>query len=460
MNSSHQLQLKVVKAKTEMDKGNFHKSISICKKLLSKDKNNLQVLKLLSTNLIKLKRFIEVEDILKQAIRLADEKEALTLQHLLGCNYISLKNYDKAINTLELVFNQTGQSNILLDIALAYHELGNYEVARDIYLKLLEMEPNNHQAKFNLYPILLHFRDFKNAWACFHSRLDRAEIKEQVHWFATPWAGESLTGKNILIYPEQGIGDNLAYTGCFQEAINDANKTFIVCDNRLKALYQNNFPTAQILSYDEVNQSQKIAEGLDLQILAGSLSYLYRDSEESFQHQHMLSVDSELVDQVSNQLNNSSQLKIGLSWFHGRVNDGNEFSMYLEELLPLLKIEGIEWVNLQFGEWRKEVRNFEKKHGISITHIEACSAAGDFNQYAALIANLDLVISAGNAALMLASRLGKNAWMFLPGEDNRVDKNTENWLWHQSVKQIYQGKQASWQQVVETMCHDVQALLE
>ncbi|WP_413701358.1 hypothetical protein ACLKMH_06695 [Psychromonas sp. KJ10-10] len=297
--------------------------------------------------------------------------------------------------------------------------------ARDVYFKLIELEPNNHQAKFNLYPILLHFQDYKNAWVCFHSRLQRQEIIDQIHWFAPMWNGEPLTGKTILIYPEQGIGDNLAYTGCFAEAIADAKHAYIACDNRLKGLYKYNFPNATILSYEDINIAQTINADIDVQILAGSLSYLYRETQESFVNQKLLGISPDLINKVNQKLS-KEKLKVGISWFHGRINDGNEFSMYLEELLPILKIEGIEWVNLQFGEWQKEVKSITDKNNITITHIDECAASGDFNQYGALISNLDLVISASNVALMFASRLGVKTWMFLPGSSQSNNLNLDS----------------------------------
>ena len=404
----------------------------------------------MSTSLIKLKRFSEVEVALNKVLKLLDAEEKVPFLHLLGCNYISQFKYATALEVLEKLFNQTGDSKVLLDIALAYFKLGDYEAARDIYLKLIELEPNNHQAKFNLYPILLHFQDYKNAWVCFHSRLQRQEIIDQVHWFAPQWSGESLVDKSILIYPEQGIGDNLAYTGCFSEAIRDAAEAHIVCDNRLKSLYQCNFPSAKIYSYDDVNRNQFFADNIDIQILAGSLSYLYRDAVESFKRQSDLIIDPKLVIETRKNLSDK-KLRIGISWFHGRINDGNEHSMYLEELLPILKIEDIEWVNLQFCEWSKEVETLQRKHNINITHVDSCDATGDFEQYGALITNLDLVISASNAALMLASRLGINAWEFLPGADKKVDKSSNNWLWHKSVNRFYQEDDVSWDELIGQM---------
>lgn len=443
------------KASKEASKSNFIKSISLCKKAISQSSKNSHAYKLLATNLIKLNRFAEAESILKKTLTLVSEEEAYPLLHVLGCNHISQGQYDQALVVLEASFNKTGDSKVLLDIAVSYSKLDNYENARDVYLKLIELEPNNHQAKFNLYPILLHFKEYQDAWVCFHSRLERQEIKDKVHWFAPQWNGESLVGKNILIYPEQGIGDNLAYTGCYAEAIADAKTTHIVCDNRLKELYQYNFPTATVLSYDDVNREQSIAAEFDLQILAGSLSYFYRLTEESFIKQPKLAISKELTESINNHLS-KKRLRVGISWFHGRINDGNAFSMYLEELLPMLKIEGIEWVNLQFGDWQKEVESMQEKHGITITHIEECSAAGDFNHYGALIANLDLVISAGNAALMLASRLGVKSWMFVPSSTkSKEPENFKDSLSLKSMRYFRKGQDKDWSGIVRQFCDEI-----
>ena len=454
------LMLKLKKASSAAQKKDYIASIKLCKELLKKSPNTIPAYKLLATNYIALNRYDEVEMTLKKVISLCKEEESYQLQHLLGCNYISQSNNNKALEVLETLFNKTGDSKVLLDIALSYFELGNYEAARGIYLKLIELEPDNHQAKFNLYPILLYFKDYKNAWVCFHSRLERQEIKDQVHWFAPQWNGESIIGKNILIYPEQGIGDNLYYTICFSEAIADAKQADIVCDNRLKALYQHNFPTAAVHSYDDVNAAQKIEARLDVQVLAGSLLYLYRNKATSFSKNKKLTIEKKVIE-TTNQYLSFNKIRIGISWFHGRINDGNEHSMYLEELLPLLKIEGIEWVNLQFGEWHKEVKDIEEKHGIPITHVEECSAAGDFYQYGSLIANLDLVISASNAAFMLASRLGVKTWMFLPGKEQGIrNNNHRDFLSVKEDRVFYKGESKGWGRVIEAFCDELSAFPE
>lgn len=445
----------LLKASKAASNNKLIESVSLCKKAISQSATNTHAYKLLATNLIKLERFVEVGVTLKKVIKLVDEEESYPLIHLLGTNYISLGNYHNALDVLEDLFNKTGNSNILLDIGLAHFNSGATENARAVYLKLIELEPDNHDAKRNLFPILLRLKEYQAAWVCFHSRLELPEVKDKIHWFAPQWSGEPLVGKNVLIFPEQGIGDNLEYTACFAEAIADAKKTYIICDKRLKGLYQSNFPSAQIISNEEVNRDQAINAELDLQILAGSLTYLYRPSEESFGKQQNLITSTELFEAINQRLS-KNKLRVGISWFHGRVNDNNAFSMYLEELLPLLKIGGIEWVNLQFGDWQKEVKQMQNKHGIAITHLEDCSAAGDFERYGALIKNCDLVISPSNAALMLATRLGVTSWMFLPNPHASI----ENVAYHDGRKEngarhFYNPQGKEWSGVVQLFCDEI-----
>jgi len=454
----HKLMLKLKKASKAAGKKDHVAAIHICKQVLSKDIGNINALKLLATSFIALNRFSEAKNILKKVIPLVNEQDSYLLLHLLGCNYISQQDYHAALPVLEEVFNSSGDSKVLLDVALVYFKLGDYEAARDVYFKLIELEPDNHQAKFNLYPILLHFKDYKSAWTCFHSRLERQEIKDQIHWFAPQWNAESLVDKNILIYPEQGIGDNLAYTGCFAEAIEDAKQTLIVCDNRLKGLYQYNFPSAIVSSYEDVNREQAVKGDFDCQILAGSLPYFYRLDEEAFLNEPKLQISDELQQAKASRLSDK-KLKIGISWFHGRVNDGNANSMYLEELLPLLKMENIEWINLQFGDWQSEVDALQRKYGTEITHFEDCAASGDFEHYGALISSLDLVISASNAALMFASRLGVRSWMFLPAAQKLLQREDFNEaISLRQERRFYRSNDEGWEGIIQQMCNEIELL--
>ncbi|AGH82009.1 hypothetical protein PCNPT3_10355 [Psychromonas sp. CNPT3] len=455
-----QLRLKLKRAGTLAKKRDNIKSIALCKKIINAAPQEPHAYKLLVTNLIALKRFDEVEENLKKVLTILSGEESNVLVHLLGCNYLKQEKYSDALTILEGLFNQTGHSHILLDIGLALFHLGEYKQAREVYLKLIEIEPDHHQAKFNLYPILLYFEEYKAAWTCFHSRLERQEIKDQVHWFAPKWNGESLVNKVIIIYPEQGMGDNLAYSGCFDEAILDAKQTYIICDPRLKKLYEYNFSGAIILSFEQINTTHCIDQKVDLQILAGSLSYLYRLSTYSFVQQPLLKIAPHLIEDKRKK-SNQVKLHVGISWFHGKVNNNNVDSMPLEALLPLLKIPGIEWVNLQFGEHQRERDELKHKYGVDILHFNDCGADSDFDHYGALISNLDLVISASNAALMFATRLGVKSWMFTPTKEVFFEGGEFTALLaEKNARYFYKKREPNWDNVVADFCDEIKLILE
>lgn len=451
--------LKILKkASSESAKENFIKSISLCKKVINLSPDSTHAYKLLATNLMQLRRFSEAESAIKKTIILLDDEDEITMHHLLGCLYNESGQRLKSLNLLESLFNRTGDIDVLLDIGLCLANMGQYEDARNVYLKLLELDPSNKSAQFNCWHILIYFKDFQKGWLFFHSRLQRPEIKKNIRWYGPQWSGEPLVGKTVLIWPEQGIGDNLFYSSCFSEAVADARHCYILCDTRLKALYEYNFPNATILSKFDLDDLLNTSFEIDIQILAGSLSYLYRSSMEQFKRQKCLKLPIEQIKSIADRLS-VDKIKVGISWFHGKVNDHDEYSMFLEELVPLLQIEGVEWVNLQFGDWAKEASAIEAKHGIVLRHWQDCTAEGDFIDYGELINNLDLVIAPSNAAFMYSARLGVKTWLFTPTPAYEIDEDDINSLWYEDIKQFCKGENDDWNSVVHKLCRELNGIL-
>jgi len=449
----------LAKASKETSANNYLKAIALCKKSIGVSSKNHLAYQLLATNLTQLKRFKEAEVVLKKAITLSPDSESEKLIHLLGCNYTERGRYLQSLDTLETLFNRTGNIKILIDIGLCFHQMGDFRAARDVYFKLIELDPDNINAKFHLFAILVFFKEFKMAWTFFHSRLQLPEIKDKINWYYPAWMGQRLAGKRVLISSEQGIGDNLFYTSCFSEAVAEAEHCYILCDARLVSLYQYNFPNATVLSEVEKEKLRGIVKFADFQILAGSLSYLYRSSINDFSQQKKLLIPNELITNKNSRLSNK-KLRIGLSWFHGRVNENCEYSMLLEELLPLFKIANVEWVNLQFGDWEKEACTLKNRHGVELKHWSDCCPTGDFIEYGSLICNLDLVIAPSNASFMYAARLGIKTWIFVPRPDYAIDEDGASSLWYDNVQQFCQYEEESWDNIIEKMRREIILLVE
>lgn len=445
----------VVKAQQANTEQKYLDAIKHCRKAIKMDQQNIPAHQLLSIALTKLCRYHEATPIIKSAILLNKNGNNTTLLHLLGCNYIYTEQYSMSLNILEKEFHQTGNLNILLDIGLNLAEQGAYHDARNIYLKLLKQQPDNHQAQFNLYSIMLYFHNFTHAWFLFHSRLQRQDLQQEVQWLSKQWEGESLHNKNILVWSEQGVGDNLLYSSCLAEAIQDAQQVLVVCDERCIRLFQDNFPQATFLSIRQINQQRALPFPLDLQILAGSLTYLYRQQHADFSRQQSLRISASVLSQNMQQWENN-KLKVGISWFHGRINNGNRYSMPLAQLLPLFALPNIEWVNLQFGEYHKELAALEQRHNLHIHNFKSNQAKDDFANYGALISQLDIVIAPSNATFMFAARLGIESWLFTPKPDVLLGPDPTQSPWFENVKQFCKPLGEDWKKVIDKMVLQLQ----
>jgi hypothetical protein len=144
-----------------------------------------------------------------------------------------------------------------------------------------------------------------------------------------------------------------------------------------------------------------------------------------------------------------SRKKVGLVW-SGRpqhTNDRNR-SCRLENLLPLLRQSGIHFVGLQKGVGSEQVASLPPD--IAFTNLG--DELDDFSDTAALLANMDLLISVDTAVVHLAGAMGRPAWVMIPFiPDWRWGMRRENCLWYPSLRLFRQNRPKDWSGVVECM---------
>ena len=136
-----------------------------------------------------------------------------------------------------------------------------------------------------------------------------------------------------------------------------------------------------------------------------------------------------------NFLNN--KIKIGISWKSKREHYGEYKSITLDKLLPILKIPNIDFINLQYGETKKEVSDFIDKEKIIINTIEDVDLFNDFISVSSLLKNLDLFITVSNSTAHLAGALGIPTWLIKPKNHATFfywNQNNNETPWYSSVK--------------------------
>ena len=320
---------------------------------------------------------------------------------------------------------------IALDPSLAdaYNNLGNalqekglFDEAMIDYRKAIELNPDSETAHFNLAMGLLLSGHYSMGWKKYEWRWKTREFlrKSCLHRpdeFSQPiWDGTSLEGKSLLVYAEQGVGDEIMFASCFQEAIEQAGACTVECDKRLIPIFSRSFPGAEFIRHaekDDVHGYQLPKS--DAVIPMGSLPKFLRADIDAFPRRSYLVPDADKVEFWSNRFKAIGEgMKIGISWRGGRIPRViRKRSLALTQWAGLFSLSGVHFINLQYGDSRQELREAKEQMHLAIHDWEDADPLKDLDNFAAQIASLDLVISVDNSTVHMAGALGKPVWVLL-----------------------------------------------
>jgi tetratricopeptide (TPR) repeat protein len=237
------------------------------------------------------------------------------------------------------------------------------------------------------------------------------------------WQGEK--GGLLYVQGEQGLGDELSFASILPDAAKD-NDIVFDCDPRLEGLFKRSFPSLEIHGTRFTPERPWLNDRtFDYACMVGSLAKYYRNSAESFPGTPHLVADPERRIQWKALLDQLPGRKVGIAWTGGKKSTfSDRRSFALEELLPILKTPGISWISLQYKDPTQETIALEKAHGIKIHHWKRACETQDYDDTAALVAELDCIVSVPTAVCHLAGGLGKRALVLTPARPN--------WFWQLS----------------------------
>ena len=340
---------------------------------------------------------------------------------------------------------------ILLDLT------GREAQAEQLFGAALQVAPDDADIGYNLAICRLRHARFAEGWKGFELRRRRENFIGRYRKFPfAEWQGEPLDGKTILVYPEQGLGDEIMYGSCIPELIARARHVAIECDHKLGVLFARSFPrcavTARLrtMANDWVNHLEPRP---DYQVPMASLPGHFRRRVEDFpQHSGYLAPDEGKVAAWKRRLDALGPgPKLGLSWQGGVGHTGRaRRSLTLEQLLPLLRLAGVHFVSLQYTEVGDEIRALAARHGITVHHWQG--AIDVYDETAALVCALDRVVTVCTALVHLTGALGRPAIVMVPfGSDWRYGAQGERMPWYPSVRLIRQRAIGDWPPVIEAV---------
>lgn len=271
---------------------------------------------------------------------------------------------------------------------------------------------------------------------------------------STPkWLGKSDKKETVVVYGEQGIGDEIMFASMLPEMARDANVIFD-CHPRLMDLFRESFPEITVYGTRKASQVNWAAQHqIDAKIAIGSLGKLYRKSVDDFPSTPYLKANQVYKDSMKLKLDAlSSKPKIGISW-KGGVSSTNKPARIipLELLKPLFDLD-CEFISLQYHcNAQAEIDVFHESQGRNIiTHWQ--SVIDDYDLTAGLLTQLDCVISVPQSIIHLAGSLGVKTYQLCPKRALwQMGVPGTDAPWYKCVKNIWQEVDDNWVHVIELL---------
>lgn len=365
----------------------------------------------------------------------------------------AMRNYDKAIAL------KPDYAGAYSNRGLVQKLLGQWDAAVHNYEKAIALEPGYAEAHLNLGLLNLLRGEYERGWPGFEWRWE-AELKKAKRNFIEPlWLGnEPLDGKTILLYPEQGLGDTLQFcryaklvAECGAKVILEAQRPLIRLLKGLEGVHQVIASGDALPSFDYQCplMSLPLAFKTRLETIPADIPYIYADPEK--------------VAYWRNKLGAKIKPRVGLVWNGGVRQDQpqlwavNERRNILLSQIAKLNLADALFYSLQKGE-PAETELLQKKQILwpENNFFNFANELNDFSDTAALIENLDLVISVDTSTAHLAGAMGKPVWIL-----NRFD-TCWRWLldrtdspWYRTVTLYRQKQMGDWEDVLERVKTDL-----
>lgn len=342
------------------------------------------------------------------------------------------------------------------NLGLALEEQGRVNEALAHYDKLISAQPEVSEFRWNRGLALLSAGDYARGWDDYETRnsLGRGAPPRK---FPFPlWQGEALQkGDSLLIFGEQGIGDEVMFASCIPDLPARKIECVIECDKRLAGLFARSFPAARVHGAPRDGDRQWLGAypSIRMQIPIGSLPRLLRRSRADFpQRAGYLAADPQRIAAWNTRLKAKPGTRaVGVAWRGGTRGTRAELrSLELATLEPLLRMPATVFVNLQRG-GSNEFQACARRSGAAV--FDFGDAIEDLEELAALCAALDRVVTVDNSLAHLAGALGRPTHVLLPfSGDWRWVRGERTSPWYPSVTLYRQAVAGEWALPVRELC--------
>jgi len=329
--------------------------------------------------------------------------------------------------------------------------------------RYVALRPQHLEARWDLALLELAVGDLTPGWEGYAARWSHPYYATWRYHLPVPeWAGENPTGQRILVWREQGVGDEIMFASCLPDLIAAAGQVTVACTNRLVPLFARSFPQADVIDAMRITPPNVEPFDIDLHCAAGALPRHFRPTIESFPTRPAyLIADAARVRTWHDRLATLPPgLRVGISWRSGMMTaERARGYATLDKWGPLLRTPGTVFVNLQYDDCALALATAEDQFGVHVHAWPDLDLRNDFESTAALISNLDLVITIGNAVGELSGALGVPVWRLSPSPvPEWTMLGTDRRPWFPSMRVCQATQTHDWEGLVTRLAPDLYQL--
>ena len=339
----------------------------------------------------------------------------------------------------------------LFNMAVAHEAKGDLPGAIALYRQALAERPDYPDARRNKGLDHLKLGQLTEGWVDYEARWDCPDFAALRGRFAQPlWDGRRDLNGALLVWGEQGVGDEILYGSMVPDLVAAGMTIVRELDPRLVPLIQRSWPGVRAVARTPEPDAATRAPEITAQIPLGNLGrYLRADSATFPAQTAFLKADRERVAEYARRLRSDSAdaLVVGISWISKNQQIGIDKSTTLTDWAAVLKVPGVQFVNLQYGDTAHDRAKCKRSLGVALRNFADLDLVNDLDGLAALIAACDLVVTVSNTTAHLAGALGVPTWVLVPNGNAKLwywGQAGDSTPWYSSLKLFRQAAAREW----------------
>lgn len=401
---------------------------------------------------------------------------------MVGEIHLKASHFGMALNIYKRLGELSDHAGVIGNLGHAYHSLQRFPEAIDCFVRELKLHGYRYPpisylvlanqvmgrpeeaiklaklAKFlcdddtemrqlyaNVSMSYLSLSRWREGWRGYDYLLCEGEQRRMLKYGdAREWDGKPVNGQ-IVVYGEQGIGEAVLFASMIPDLIAAGHDIVIDCEPRLVSLFRRSFGVpcyGTQLYKSKIEKEWTSHHNIKAKIAIGSLGQLFRNADSDFPRVPYLRPDPVRRAMCRGLLDQWPGRKIGLAWSAGKKNTrSDDRSLSMADLEPLLRLHGITWVSLEYqGDAPADSR---------IKHVPTITQSKDYDDTAALVAELDSVVCPTTAVAFLAGALGATCHVAVPEHPTWHWGRSERFPWFDIA--LYRRVGGGWRPVVQNI---------